>query len=483
MKNGLENLKNKIAAQDTAALYDDSYKPCFICNDTYAAINIKLAAKGKCNAVALTDDTSTDAFLKTVKNQKPTATFILSFNADDAGQIVSEKVSEELKTFNIPFIPASYSNNYTGVQYKNPNDLFKSNRKQFELDIQSNIKDVMLIRKEGFKKHDATNAKHRLKAFINGIKDSVNTPCIPTGFKELDAELDGGLYPGLYVIGAISSLGKTTLMLQIADQIAAAGHDILYFSMEMAASELMSKTISRLTYLYCENERYAKTARGITTISRYKNYNQNEKDLIFRAEQAYSRFADHLYFYEGMGDIGVNEIRDIVSDHKEHKGKAPIVFIDYLQILAPYDKRASDKQNTDKAVLELKRLSRDFKMPVVTISSFNRDSYKGEVTMSAFKESGAIEYGCDVLLALQPQGMIPGNTKSDQNKNSFIIKQCKRSIERNLEVVVLKNRSAPTGGKVGFKYNAMFNGFEIDNTYLSETSKEDSVIPYGAQTY
>ena len=87
------------------------------------------------------------------------------------------------------------------------------------------------------------------------------------------------------------------------------------------------------------------------------------------------------------------------------------MLIDYLQIVAPADMRATDKQNTDKAVLELKRISRDFKIPVIGISSFNRDSYKagggvnqGKVSMTDYKESGAVEYSADVLIGLEFAG-------------------------------------------------------------------------------
>jgi replicative DNA helicase len=54
-----------------------------------------------------------------------------------------------------------------------------------------------------------------------------------------------------------------------------------------------------------------------------------------------------------------------------------VIIIDYLQILSLAELRGSDKQNTDKSVFELKRLSRDFKIPIIGISSLNRDNYNG----------------------------------------------------------------------------------------------------------
>ena len=58
----------------------------------------------------------------------------------------------------------------------------------------------------------------------------------------------------------------------------------------------------------------------------------------------------------------------------------------------------------NKAVLELKRISRDFKLPVIAVSSLNRMSYGQRISMEAFKESGAIEYSSDVLIGLQLRG-------------------------------------------------------------------------------
>ena len=130
-----------------------------------------------------------------------------------------------------------------------------------------------------------------------------------------------------------------------------------------------------------------------------------------------------------------------------------------MQILAPADVRASDKQNTDKAVLELKRLSRDNGIAVIGISSFNRDNYTAAASMAAFKESGAIEYGSDVLIALQPAGMKEASSDRDKAKNKEKLDDCKASATRSIEAVILKNRNGKTGGKVPFSYNAMFNYF------------------------
>ena len=66
-----------------------------------------------------------------------------------------------------------------------------------------------------------------------------------TGYSNLDEKMS--LYPGLYVLGAVSSLGKTTFVGQLADQLSEAGDHVLYFSLEQSEFELVSKGISRMT--------------------------------------------------------------------------------------------------------------------------------------------------------------------------------------------------------------------------------------------
>lgn len=302
--------------------------------------------------------------------------------------------------------------------------------------------------------------------FMEHIRDRANTRHIPTGFAELDVALDGGLYDGLYILGAISSLGKTTFTMQIADQVAEAGHDVIIFSLEMSKFEIISKSISRLTFDLSDDPSNAKTSRGITSYDRYGKYSDTERKLISDSIKAYSEYANNIYIYEGVGDIGIDTITDAVKTHIELTGRHPLLIIDYLQILAPWEPRATDKQNTDKAVTELKRLSRDYKIPVFAISSFNRDNYSSAVNMSSFKESGAIEYSSDVLIGLQPAGMVNGNSQAEKKENIDIVDNCKRSVPRGVELILLKNRNGRTGAKVTFEYDPRFNHYkEIDRFF------------------
>ena len=306
--------------------------------------------------------------------------------------------------------------------------------------------------------------RYQARSYLDELLDD-NSPfvtnCIKTGFNCFDDQMDGGIYPGLYVLGAISSMGKTSFMLQLADQIAAQGESVLYFTLEMGAHELIAKSLSRYSYLSAGMiESEAATARSITNRQKRAELNNYQRINVDKAKENYrAEISNNVWYYESIGDIGVKDIRREVDKHYKTAGKAPIVFIDYLQILRPYSEYWTEKRNTDKAITELRKLSRDYAMTIFCISSLNRGSYKGDIEMDAFKESGAIEYGSDVLLALQLPDLEAGATPSEAKANKEAIEKEKRKAMRQLEVKVLKNRSGETGQRIRFDYNAKFNYF------------------------
>ena len=84
--------------------------------------------------------------------------------------------------------------------------------------------------------------------------------------------------------------------------------------------------------------------------------------------------------------------------------ESPVLFLDYLQLVAPARTGMTEKQTADAAVAILKQLARQYDMPVVAASSLNREAYRpgsAEPGLSAFKESGSVEYSADLLLVLK----------------------------------------------------------------------------------
>lgn len=294
--------------------------------------------------------------------------------------------------------------------------------------------------------------------FTDVIKSNVNTPAIPTGFDILDKVIDGGLYEGLYTVGAISSLGKTTFCINVADQIAKSGQDVIILSLEMSKYQIISRSISRLTFCAYQNEdsikyEWCKTSRGITDGSRYKYYSPEEINLIEQAREQYSStVGQHLFIREAVGDMTVEKATEIIKEHIEYTGNRPVVIVDYLQLLQHPDKyiNGNDKLRTDVNITTLKRTSRDFKVPIILISSLNRMNYDTEVNFSSFKESGAIEYSSDVVIGLQLAGV---------GRGDFNVNEAKAKEPREIELTILKNREGKIGQLIKYSYYPKFNHF------------------------
>lgn len=268
---------------------------------------------------------------------------------------------------------------------------------------------------------------------------------VPTGLKTVDDALGGGLMPGLTVLAAISSLGKTTLLVQIADHIAASGRSVLFVSIEQSARELVAKSVSRLMRASGAEKQNLATSQEMYNRKRRAAWSGSKAQTFLNACNEYHEsIAPRLRFIEGDGPVSATDIRKAADAMAERDGMAPVVFIDYLQLLAPMSERDTDKQTADKNVTALRQMARDLNTPVLVISSINRQRYSGAITLDAFKESGGIEYGADVALGLQPAGIADKDKDSDAAK---AIEECKRASERRCELVVLKNRNGALPAK------------------------------------
>ena len=403
-------------------------------------------------AISLNSVANYSAFLDYISKNKNDikASIILCLDNDDTGKDTNELIRRELEKTNITFMIGTDSIlSYTGKYIKDANDLLKVNTEILKANIENTIDAVKERATAEFETKKREWEKDKVINYIDKFCQDIqkrNDTCIGTGYKQLDKILDGGLYPGLYTIGAISSIGKTNFILQMSDQIAQAGHQVLYFSLEMSKAELIARSISRITYQTTNVKYLPKSTREILKFSNYQNYNKEQIDHIDKAINIYKNYASNININEGIGDITIGKIRQKIKDYIYFTGKAPVVFIDYLQLLAlnPDNNFTDIRQIVDKSILELKRLSRDYETPIVVVSSFNRENYKKTANMGSFKESGAIEYSSDVLISLEYKKL------DELKENQDIIDLANKEYEENgqnyksVRLKVIKNRCGLT---------------------------------------
>lgn len=462
----------------------DSTQPVFIVEGEIDALSIIDLGY---NALGLGGLGNITKLLQEVEARQPSQPLIIALDNDEAGQRKQAELEAQKGPINAFMHFATVSTLYG--KEKDANGALTANKDAFKAALEAEAiraaqeqERLQNEVKEAYRQKNSVLAY--METFYNTLRTKPAQP-IPTGFQSVDSMLDGGLFAGLYIIGAISSLGKTTFSLQIADNLAKAGQDVLIFSLEMAKRELIAKSVSRLTYIETLEQGQpnlcASTTRTVLKGLNCAAYSEIQRQNIIKSIYEYNNnYAKHIFITEGMGNVGVDEIRQQVAEFMQIYKKSPVVIVDYLQILAPADVKASDKQNTDKAVLELKRLSRDFNIPILGISSFNRANYTAPVNLASFKESGAIEYSSDVLIGLQYEGMDYQNGDTEKNRPARIRDLMTHNEELarkgqpvKIEANILKSRNG-SKGKAVLQFVPMFNCFIDEQQTPTDEAPEAS---------
>lgn len=433
------------------ALLQDT-KPIFLVEGEFDALSI-MEASDKVEAVAL-GSTQNQRILKDaldrVKHYKANANMpydpliLIAMDNDDAGDMANHQIDQLLKGMHF----VGHIVTHALVDYhKDANEALVADKAR----LTSNIEKIL-------KEPD-----QYLDNLIKRIEQNLNKQLfIPTGFSNLDKVLDGGLYPQLYIIGAVSSLGKTTFTLQIADSIARQKRPVFFFSLETSKDTLTEKNISKITFETAGGDSsLPQTARSIDNgyfLEIGKDGFKHPKVMkhVTKAFSMYKEYYQNLMINNGITNRpSAQDIYNQVQTYcVRHPDLHPVVIVDYLQILKPMRDNMTDKEAVTSSVAKLNELTEKFHAPVILISSFNRQNYDSPVSMQSFKESGEIEYYSDVLMGLQYQ---------DGQKPDF--EDTDPMTSRKIEAVILKNRNGVSRSKVGFDFYSAFNEFipEISN--------------------
>lgn len=471
-------------------LKTDKDTTIFITEGIYDALSIEQMGY---NAIALMGIGST-RLINLIKYYKPNANIIMMLDNDSAGKSHTLNILNELNTLNMQNIKCIDSmeiiENYPKlIEYKDANDMLVNASDSLKSFLKENHKKINT--NEDTERLEKANASNNLDYFRT-IEQQPAVKMVSTGFSTLDKDLKGGLRSAFYVLGAVSNLGKTAFLMQMADQVAKSGNPVLYFSLEMDKKELMARSIARTTYIQVgdrtdkEGNPIASDTFDILDNVKYATYNKDKKYVINASINIYDNIAKNMYIVSGRYKekdtsrrMTINDVEKIVKDFIKYNKATPIVFIDYMQILAPTDPRATDKQNMDEVVDRLKQIAVEQDTPVIAISSYNRDNYYEPANLSAFKESGAIEYGADFVLALQYNGIdeiyYDKDPKMTEQKKKRAIYELIENYNTEsklkgtpieIQLKLLKSRNSGKFNMV-FKFKAKYGYFKED-TYKAD---------------
>ena len=317
----------------------------------------------------------------------------------------------------------------------------------------------------GIKAYDVNQYLHG--GFHTDIKDFAACGSVKTGYENIDVITS--LYPGLYVLGAISSLGKTSFMWQMCDQMADAGEHIIFFSFEQTALELTSKSLSRIM---------AKkdAACGMTSLQIRMN---GDDPRVREAVEDYDRIAGRITIAECGFRTTVKEIEDFVRNYIDQRKIRPIVVIDYLQLIqGDPNSRMTVRDLVDMNVRRLKQLQSDNHLILFVISSLNRQNYLTQIDYESFKETGLIEFHSDCVMGIQLRVLNEDlfDKQGNINEKRMAVREAKAANPRKIELVCLKNRFGVSSYHCYFDYFPAFDLFEADCTGMDQTFLDNVVF-------
>lgn len=211
---------------------------------------------------------------------------------------------------------------------------------------------------------------------------------ITTGFREID-ELLGGLMPEtLTLVGARTSVGKTTFALNIAIAALLAEKRVLFVPTEMSKKQIAEKF-------------YSNRALVNGTKMRKGNLSDQEESRISAAVRMNQELP--LFIDDRCGKT-IDEFVRGVRSAKRDEG-VDLVILDYMQMVrVPQLERQPVAYQMGYISGEIKDLTRELRMPIVALVQLNRD-YEKEAqgtppNLSHIKDSGSIEQDCDNALLL-----------------------------------------------------------------------------------
>jgi len=268
----------------------------------------------------------------------------------------------------------------------------------------------------------ATEAKALMETAISDIESGKGRPGlsgVPTGFKELDYWTAGLQKSELIILAARPSMGKTSLMLNIAQSASLSGRNVYLFSLEMSARQLALRMICSEALV---NSHHVRTGR----------FSAEEHQRLVKAAEKLAHC--QLKINDSAGDL--SEIVGLAKREAEN-GKLDLICIDYLQLLnTRFAKGETRDREIGTITRQLKALAKELEVPVLCLSQLSRVNEIQKAkrpTLNALRDSGNIEQDSDTVIFLHSdQYYERESTDSDQLD------------EWQTDVMVAKQRNGPT---------------------------------------
>ena len=248
-------------------------------------------------------------------------------------------------------------------------------------------------------------------------KDPEQFRGVQTHYSGLDNYLIGMNKGDLIIVGARPAMGKTSFVLNIAENAAYKGKKtVCIFSLEMSAEHIVNRMLS---------------TEACVPSSKMRSGKLDPQDWD-RLGQAASKLADCRIYIDGTPGASVSRMKAKLKRIKGLESNG-LIIIDYLQLMEdPNEKKSGRTAEVSAISRALKLMAKELEVPVICCSQLNRDLEKTKEkipTMADLRESGSIEQDADAVLLLYRPDYY--DQKQDQQNRA--------------QVIIAKNRHGETG--------------------------------------
>jgi replicative DNA helicase len=272
---------------------------------------------------------------------------------------------------------------------------------------------------------------------INAFMDpSKRKKGLSTGFIGLD-EKTGGLHGGdLFILAARPSMGKTSLLLNIAYHVAVKlAQPVVIFSLEMSQSSLLTRMMCAAARVDCWRFQMG-----------YLHADERKRLAIAAAD-----LQDAPLHIDDSSATDPMSIRASLR-RLDQRQKLGLVGIDYLQLMKPHSRHENRTQEVTALSRSMKILAKDLGVPVVVLSQLSRanETRQGahRPQLSDLRESGAIEQDADLVAFIYREA---------------VYKPMDESLVGKAELILAKARNGPIG-KIDLVWLEQFTKFENRTT-------------------
>jgi len=271
-----------------------------------------------------------------------------------------------------------------------------------------------------------------------------------TGFVDLDKILGGFQKSDLIILAARPSIGKSTLAMNFALNIAIKEKKpVGIFSLEMSSDQIVDRCIASLAGIDLWRLRTGQLSH------------EGDNNDFERIQEAMSKLSDAPIYIDDAASANVLQMRAMARRLQAEHGLG-LVIIDYLQLMQPQNSQASIVQQVSETSRALKGLARELDVPVLALSQLSRavEHRTPQVPRLAdLRESGSLEQDADIVLLIYREDRYNPET----------------SRKGIADVIIAKHRNGPVG-KVELYFDdqtVSFKNLAKEDRYSDSESGEE----------